>query len=67
MLPCSQLDSGFLPGGMVTANCPATTLWDPLDMSQCTFRSDETVAAVAVMEVVSMFESSAVDEEVRLH
>ena len=52
---------------MVTANCPATTLWDPLDMSQCTFRSDETVAAVAVMEVVSMFESSAVDEEVRLH
>ena len=51
--PCSQLDGSFPPYGKVTANCSTANSWGPLDMSQCTFRNDVPVAAVAVVEVAS--------------
>ena len=51
-LACSQLDDSFLPGGMIRARCFANGTWGPLDMSQCTFRSDASVAAVAVVEFI---------------
>ena len=50
---CTILDDSFLPGGMITANCSANNTWNALDMSQCTFRNDAPVTAVAVVVVNS--------------
>ena len=66
MLPCSQLDGSFLPGGMVTAKCSVNSTWGPLDMSQCTFRSDVPVAGVAVVEIVTDSDIQANNIEVTL-
>ena len=52
-MPCSQLDDSFLPDEMITAKCSVDGTWGPLDMSQCTFRSDVQVAGVAVVEINS--------------
>ena len=38
---------------MITARCSVNSTWDNLDMSQCTFRNDAPVSAVAVMEVIA--------------
>ena len=37
----------------MTAKCSVNSTWGPLDMSQCTFRSDVQVAGVAVVEIVT--------------
>lgn len=63
--PCSQLDGSYLSSGMITANCSSGNTWGPLDMSQCTFRNDVPVAAVAVIEVVS--DSATWTRDVSLH
>ena len=65
-LPCSQLDGSFLAGGMVTAKCSVNSTWEPLDMSQCTFSSNVQVAAVAVVELMSLVEDSLLNMEVRM-
>ena len=49
-MSCSELDDSFLPDGSITALCSNDGMWDPLDMSQCTFRKDAPVVAVAVVE-----------------
>ena len=64
--PCSRLDGSFFPGGMVTSKCSGNSTWGPLDMSECTFRSDASVTAVAVVEVMSLMEDSQLDMEVRM-
>ena len=48
----------------MTAKCSANRTWGPLDMSQCTFRSDASVTAVAVVEVVT---DSPMDVKVLSH
>ena len=50
-MPCAELDDSFLPGGNIIAWCDIEGIWGPLDMSQCTFRVDANVAAVAVVEI----------------
>ena len=65
-LPCSQLDGTFLPGGMVTARCTDNSTWGPLDMSQCTYRSDIQVPAVAVVEIRTDSDIETKEIEVRL-
>ena len=50
---------------MITAKCSVNNTWGPLDMSQCTFRSDVPVAAVAVVEVLSLEEDSIMEMNVR--
>ena len=52
-MPCSELDDSFLPGGNIIARCDIDGIWGPLDMSQCTFRADAEVAAVAVVEIMT--------------
>ena len=64
-LPCSQLDSSFLPGGMVTARCSGNSTWGPMDMSQCTYRSDIPVAAVVVVEITTDSDIETKEIEVR--
>ena len=49
-MSCSELDDSFLPDGSITASCSNDGKWGPLDMSQCTFRKDAPVVAVAVVE-----------------
>ena len=46
----------------MTARCTANNTWGPLDMSQCTFTNDISVAAVAVVEVQSILEMDVRDE-----
>ena len=50
-MPCSELDDSFLRDGNIIAWCDIDGIWGPLDMSQCTFRADAEVAAVAVVEI----------------
>ena len=66
-VPCSQLDGSFLPNGIVTSMCTNGSTWGPLDMSQCTFRNDASVAAVAVIEVMPLVEDSFWNMEVRMN
>ena len=49
----------------MTARCTANSTWGPLDMSQCTFTNDISVAAVAVVEVQSLVEDSISEMDVR--
>ena len=49
----------------MTAKCSVNNTWGPLDMSQCTFRSDVQVAGVAVVEVLSLEEDAVLDMDVR--
>ena len=49
----------------MTAKCSADGTWGPLDMSQCTFRSDVQVAGVAVVEVLSLEEDAILEMDVR--
>ena len=49
----------------MTARCTANNTWGPLDMSQCTFTNDISVAAVAVVEVHSLVEDSTLEMDVR--
>ena len=48
----------------MTAKCSVNRIWGPLDMSQCTFRNDASVTAVAVVEVVT---DSPMDVKVLSH
>ena len=52
-MPCSELDNSFLSSGLMTAKCSVNRTWGPLDMSQCTFQSDASLTAVAVVEVMT--------------
>ena len=50
----------------MTAKCSVNSTWGPLDMSQCTFRSDVQVAGVAVVEIVTDSDIQASDIKVTL-
>ena len=49
----------------MTAKCSVNSTWGPLDMSQCTFRSEVSVAGVAVVEVLSLEEDAILEMDVR--
>ena len=51
----------------MTTNCLNDNMWGDMDLSQCTFRNDAPVAAVAVVELLSMDpENSFVNVDVRM-